>query len=67
MQGFAESHPGGRVSIKKSKKTALFPSIMKEILQAFSVNKSAIEDAVKGVRGNKQVTSMSAENTSDYR
>lgn len=35
----------------------------KEILQAFMVNKSALEDAVKSVRGNKKVTSRTAEKT----
>mmetsp|Transcript_31397 Transcript_31397/g.34277 ORF Transcript_31397/g.34277 Transcript_31397/m.34277 type:complete len:887 (+) Transcript_31397:173-2833(+) len=37
----------------------------KEILQAFMVNKSALEDAVKSVRGTKKVTSRTAEKTYD--
>jgi ATP-dependent Clp protease ATP-binding subunit ClpB len=38
---------------------------IKEILQVFMVNKSAIEDAVKSIRGSKKVTSRTAEKTYD--
>jgi ATP-dependent Clp protease ATP-binding subunit ClpB len=38
---------------------------VKEILQAFSVSKSALEDAVKMVRGTRKITSKNAESTYD--
>jgi ATP-dependent Clp protease ATP-binding subunit ClpB len=38
---------------------------VKELLQAFAISKSSLEDAVKMVRGTKKVTSKSAESTYD--